>query len=78
MDFTVEIPPGHQVLVFCTQSYIMKISIIEKSFIQKKKKNHRVDASHPDTKTNIIQDFPGGPVTKIPRSQCRRPGFDSW
>ena len=50
----------------------------EEFYSKKKKKNHRVDASHPDAKTNIIQDFPGGPVTKIPRSQCRRPGFDSW
>ena len=77
--FTVEIPPGHQVSVFCAQSYIMKISITEKSFTQKKKKKkNRVDASHPDAKTNITQDFSGGPVAKIPRSQCRRPEFNSW
>ena len=24
-----------------------------------------------------VGDFPGGPVAKIPRSQCRGPGFDS-
>ena len=24
------------------------------------------------------QDFPGGPVGKTPRSQCRGPGFDPW
>ena len=23
-------------------------------------------------------DFPGGPVVKTPRSQCRGPGFDPW
>ena len=23
-------------------------------------------------------DFPGGPVAKTPRSQCRGPGFDPW
>ena len=23
-------------------------------------------------------DFPGGPVAKTPRSQCRGPGFDAW
>ena len=23
-------------------------------------------------------DFPGGPVSKIPHSQCRGPGFDPW
>ena len=23
-------------------------------------------------------DFPGGPVTETPHSQCRGPGFDSW
>ena len=78
VDFTVEIPPSHHVLVFCTQSYIMKISMIEKSFIQNKQTNIRVDASHPDAKTNTIRDFPGGPVANIPRSQCRRPGFNSW
>ena len=25
-----------------------------------------------------IKDFPGGPMTKTPRSQCRGPGFDPW
>ena len=25
-----------------------------------------------------IQDFPGGPVVKTPRSQCRGPGFNPW
>ena len=25
-----------------------------------------------------IRDFPGGPVGKTPRSQCRGPGFDPW
>ena len=24
------------------------------------------------------RDFPGGPVAKTPRSQCRGPGFDPW
>ena len=24
------------------------------------------------------QDFPGGPVVKIPSSQCRVRGFDPW
>ena len=24
------------------------------------------------------RDFTGGPVVKIPDSQCRRPGFDPW
>ena len=23
-------------------------------------------------------DFPGGPVSKTPHSQCRGPGFDPW
>ena len=27
---------------------------------------------------NILQDFPGCPVAKTPRSQCRGPGFDPW
>ena len=25
-----------------------------------------------------LGDFPGGPVVKIPHSQCRGPGFDPW
>ena len=25
-----------------------------------------------------LGDFPGGPVAKTPRSQCRGPGFDPW
>ena len=25
-----------------------------------------------------LWDFPGGPVTKTPSSQCRGPGFDPW
>ena len=25
-----------------------------------------------------VRDFPGGPVAKTPRSQCRGPGFDPW
>ena len=26
----------------------------------------------------MIRDFPGGPVGKTPRSQCRGPRFDPW
>ena len=26
----------------------------------------------------LIWDFPGGPVAKTLRSQCRGPGFDPW
>ena len=26
----------------------------------------------------FLRDFPGGPVDKTPRSQCRRPGFNPW
>ena len=26
----------------------------------------------------IIRDFPGGPVTKTPSSQCRGPRFAPW
>ena len=29
-------------------------------------------------KIYCIRDFPGGPVAKTLRSQCRGPGFDSW
>ena len=25
-----------------------------------------------------LRDFPGGPVVKTPRSQCREPGFNPW
>ena len=27
---------------------------------------------------NKMGDFPGGPVAKTPRSQCRGPGFAAW
>ena len=27
---------------------------------------------------NYLKDFPGGPVAKTPRSQYRRPVFDTW
>ena len=27
---------------------------------------------------NSLEDLPGGPVAKTPRSQCRRPGFNPW
>ena len=26
----------------------------------------------------LFKDFPGGPVAKIPCSQCRGPGFNPW
>ena len=29
-------------------------------------------------KSSISQDFPGGPMVKTPRSQCRGCGFNSW
>ena len=33
--------------------------------------------NYTDTK-NLGEDSPGGPVAKIPRSQCREPGLDPW
>ena len=30
------------------------------------------------SKINDLWDFPDGPVVKMPRSQCRGPGFDPW
>ena len=27
---------------------------------------------------HVKSDFPGGPVAKIPHSQCREPRFDPW
>ena len=27
---------------------------------------------------SVIWDFPGGPVAKMPCSQCRGPGFNPW
>ena len=32
----------------------------------------------PAIKTSDSRDFPGGPVAKTARSQCREPWFDSW
>ena len=31
-----------------------------------------------NSKQPKIWDFPGGPVDKTPRSQCRGPRFDPW
>ena len=28
------------------------------------------------SRCKFFKDFPGGPVTETPYSQCRRPGFD--
>ena len=30
------------------------------------------------TEKKAPRDFPGGPVAKTPRSQCRGPAFDPW
>ena len=30
------------------------------------------------SKTEMVQDFPGGPVAKTLPSQCRGLGFDPW
>ena len=30
------------------------------------------------SKQNMRETFPGGPVAKTKRFQCRRPRFDSW
>ena len=44
-----------------------------------------VDLSHSrsgdlgDTAAGMASwEFPGGPVVRIPRSQCQGPGFDPW
>ena len=34
--------------------------------------------SHCCGKRSDPGDFPGGPVAKTPRSQCKGPGFDPW
>ena len=70
-------PSGFSIL--CSKLYHENFNNREEFYSKKKKKKkNRVDASHPDAKTNITQDFSGGPVAKIPCSQCRRPEFNSW
>ena len=42
--------------------------VFKKVTLKKKKKKKKV----------MLRDFPGGPVAKTLRSQCRGPGFDPW
>ena len=59
--------------IFANRFIIITIFI---TILQMRKLRSAVEST--TSKTFLFEDFPGGPVAKIPCSQCRGPGFYPW